>query len=169
MNAHIVSYNTHRSLSVLEGLLEKPAFKTVHILLLQEPPASLPVTPGWRILLPLPVRDQKGETYRNSALILVSSELVESSSVEQVWIGSPDIVGHDLRTESSQPSRIPNIHDPASGSAEHLLTHNKSVRRLDALLAQTPAKPESTWQATSTCTTKNGNQNWRRNRHPKRK
>lgn len=139
MSVHTVSYNIHRSLSVLEDLLEKPALKTVHILLLQETPSALPVTPGWRILLPLPVRDPKGETYRNRAVVLVS-EQVKSASVEQIRIESPDILGIDLRTETGQLLRIFNIYNPASGSAEHLLTHNKSVRCLGDLLARTPTE-----------------------------
>lgn len=139
MSVHIVSYNIHRSLSVLEDLLEKSALKSVHILLLQEPPAALPATPGWRTLLPLPVRDHKGATYRHRALVLVSDR-IESSSIEQLWIDSPDICGIELRPVSGQRLRILNIYNPAAGSAEHLLTHNESVRRLGNLFAHVPTE-----------------------------
>lgn len=139
MSVHIVSYNIHRSLPVLEDLLEKPALKSVHILLLQETPSALPVTPGWRILLPTPVRAPKGETHRNRAVVLVSDQ-VKLASIEQIRIESPDILGIDLRTETGQLLRILNIYNPASGSAEHLLTHNESVRRLGDLLACTPTE-----------------------------
>ncbi|GAA5976976.1 hypothetical protein JCM10908_005699 [Rhodotorula pacifica] len=59
--------------------------------------------------------------------------------VEQVQVESSDIVAIDLRTASDQLLRIFNIYNPAAGSAEHLLTHNESVRKLGAILPLAPS------------------------------
>lgn len=107
--------------------------------ILQEPPASLPVTSGWRTLLPPPVRDQEGKTHQNRAIMLISDK-IKASSVEQIHVELPDMVGIDLRTESSQLLRIFGIYNPAANLAEHLLTHDESVRRLDNLLARMPTE-----------------------------
>lgn len=137
MSLVIVSYNLHRSHAVLEDLLAKPSLRSVHAILLQEPPSSLPAMPGWHILLPPPALDPEGGTHRARAITLVSNT-IGPTAIEQLHVPSPDTVAITLHLADGQRAFAVNVYNPASGSAAHLRSHNESVRQLPAVLAKAP-------------------------------
>ncbi|GAA6025253.1 hypothetical protein JCM10207_006241 [Rhodosporidiobolus poonsookiae] len=135
----IVSYNIRRSPRILDTLLNTvtgPAAPPVDLLLLQEPPRTLPPLPrGWSALfpppLPLPRPDDEPTVPRSVAMVAPSL----AGAVEQVVVASRDVVAAGLRTEGGSV-RVVGVYNPAAGA----LFANRSVETvLPPLLAASDA------------------------------
>ncbi|GAA6025381.1 hypothetical protein JCM10207_001368, partial [Rhodosporidiobolus poonsookiae] len=138
----VVSYNLHRSARVLTSLLNTlttPKNKKTHLLLLQEPPLTLPPPPaGWSFLSPpssipsLPA----GERPHPRCVALVAPGVVFA----QTLVDSRDVVVVGLQAAEGASVRCIGVYNPCRGGSTPF---NRTVRDiLPALLASSPdARP----------------------------
>ncbi|GAA6044975.1 hypothetical protein JCM8097_003760, partial [Rhodosporidiobolus ruineniae] len=132
----IVSYNINRQLSVLETLLNSPNLHHIDILLLQEPPRTLPsLPPTWRLAAPLPpplpAEGEKRTFIRSIALI---SSRLPPSAIQQHHVKSTEVVALDLQGEGQESVRIVGVYNPHGGDDDH----GAPLLLLPTLLARTP-------------------------------
>ncbi|GAA6045028.1 hypothetical protein JCM8097_008501, partial [Rhodosporidiobolus ruineniae] len=132
----IVSYNINRQLSVLETLLNSPNLHHIDILLLQEPPRTLPsLPPTWRLAAPLPpplpAEGEKRTFIRSIALI---SSRLPPSAIQQHHVESTEVVALDLQGEGQESVRIVGVYNPHGGDDDH----GAPLLLLPTLLARTP-------------------------------
>ncbi|GAA6025715.1 hypothetical protein JCM10207_008980 [Rhodosporidiobolus poonsookiae] len=138
----VISYNIRHSPRILETLLNTltgPAALPVDLLLLQEPPRSLPsLPPGWSALLPppLPLPRPDDEPTVPRSVTLVAPSL--AGAVEQVVVASRDVVAADLRTEGGSVCVV-GVYNPDARSP----FANRSVESVlpPLLAASDPSRP----------------------------
>ncbi|GAA5993140.1 hypothetical protein JCM11641_004026 [Rhodosporidiobolus odoratus] len=143
----IITYNINRQQLVLTRLLHNPATACIDILLLQEPPHTLPTSLpfGWTVLAPSPPfsprADEKITHIR--AIALVHPRV--SHLVQQVAAASPDLVALDVVLQEPKSARekevrirVVGLYNLAAADAHH----NTTVEQ--ALLPALSARPVPT-------------------------
>ncbi|GAA6044449.1 hypothetical protein JCM8097_004729, partial [Rhodosporidiobolus ruineniae] len=120
----------------LAALLNNPSSRTHDLLLLQEPPAAIPLSfPGWRLLSPPepPAPEEGGKRTKIRSLLLLNDRL-PPSSFSQLRINSPDVIGVDICAGGGEVVRVVGLYNPHSGDA----AHNEPIILLPSILAAAP-------------------------------
>jgi len=112
----ILTLNTWKSPDVLDSLLNTSlTTQQLDILLLQEPPLSLPTSPHWKTLLPSQYSLDSHSTNPPRSIILVNSRIHPASITQLLVPDTGDVVAMDLKVGDSV-IRIVSVYNPCKSS-----------------------------------------------------